>query len=67
MTVKELITKLLEYNLDAEVKLDLFNNFYEVEDFELGYGGPYCGEGLTAKDTPFVYIDKLTNSKENIS
>ena len=64
MKVRDFITKLLRYNMDAEVKLDLKSNWYELEDFEFGYGGPDCGEGLEPEDTPFVIIQPLGRSKE---
>ena len=37
MKVRDFITKLLRYNMDAEVKLGLKSNWYELEDFEIGF------------------------------
>ena len=65
MKVKELIIKLLKYNLDAEIKLDLFQNFDNLEDFSLSYGGLSEGEGTTAKTTELVSIKRKTNSINN--
>lgn len=66
MTVRELITELLEYNLDAEIKLDLFQNFGKLEDFSLSYGGPGEGEGTTPKTTELVSIDRLNQNTEKL-
>ena len=65
MKVKDLIIKLLDYNLDADIKLDLFNNFDKLEDFTLCYGGPGEGEGTTMKSTELVSIERLYSNKEN--
>ena len=65
MKVRELIIKLLDYNLDADIKLDLFNNFDKLEDFMISYGGPGEGEGTTAKTTELVSIERLYSNKEN--
>ena len=66
MTVRELITELLEYNLDAEIKLDLFQNFDTLEDFSLSYGGLGEGEGTTSKTTELVSIDRLNQNTEKL-
>lgn len=52
MKNRELIKKLLDYNLDADVCIQ---NSYTENDIELGYiddGGEY-----TRKNTPIVFID----------
>ena len=54
MKNRELIKKLLDYNLDADVCIQ---NNYTEEDIELGYiddGGEY-----TEKNTPIVFIDGI--------
>ena len=62
MKVKELITKLLEYNMDAEISVVAH---CKEEEFSLNYGG---SEGVTKKecDTVSLYVDRLcTNEKSN--
>ena len=62
MTVKELITKLLDYNMDAEISVVAH---CKQEEFTLGYGS---SEDATKKtcDTVSLYIDKLcTNEQSN--
>lgn len=60
MKNKELIAKLLDYNMDAEIKVIAH---CKEEDFTLSYGG---AEGETKKDCESVniYVDRLcTNEK----
>jgi hypothetical protein len=55
VTVKDLIKKLLDYNLDAEV---LVVAHHRAEEFSISYGG---GEGVTKKNCESVsfYVDRL--------
>jgi hypothetical protein len=55
MTVKDLIKKLLDYNLDAEVSVVAH---HRAEEFSISYGG---GEGVTKKNCESVsfYVDRL--------
>ena len=62
MTVKELITKLLDYNMDAEISVVAH---CKQEEFTLSYGS---SEGVTKKtcDTVSLYVDRLcTNEQSN--
>lgn len=62
MKVKKLITKLLDYNLDAEISVVAH---CRQEEFTISYGG---AEGQTRKNCEIVsiYVDRLcTNEKAN--
>lgn len=62
MKVKDLITMLLEYNMDAEISVVAH---CKQEDFTLGYGG---SDGTTKSncDTVSLYVDRLcTNEQTN--
>lgn len=62
MKVKDLITKLLDYNLDAEISVVAH---CRQEEFTIASGG---AEGQTKMncDTVSLYVDRLcTNEKSN--
>ena len=62
MKVKDLIKKLLDYNLDAEISVVAH---CREEEFSIAYGG---AEGVTKEncDTVSLYVDRLcTNEKSN--
>ena len=62
MTVKDLITKLLDYNMNAEISVVAH---YKQEEFTLSYGS---SEGATKEncDTVSIYVDRLcTNEQSN--
>ena len=62
MTVKELITKLLDYNINAEI---LVVAHCRQEEFTLSYGS---SENVTKEncDTVSIYVDRLcTNEQAN--
>ncbi|MFA5434173.1 MAG: hypothetical protein WC319_15115 [Candidatus Paceibacterota bacterium] len=62
MTVKELITKLLNYNMNAEISVVAH---CKQEEFTLSYGS---SEGVTKEncDTVSIYVDRLcTNEQAN--
>ena len=60
MTVKNLIIKLLEYNMDADVKVVAKNKEF---DFSMSYGS---SEGVTKKNADNVsfYVDELNTNDE---
>ena len=60
MIVKELITKLLDYNMDAEISVVAH---CRQEEFTLSSGG---AEGQTRKncDTVSLYVDRLCTNEE---
>lgn len=60
MTVKNLIIKLLEYNMDAEVNVVAKNKGFE---FSMSYGS---SEGVTKKtaDNVSFYVDELNTNDE---
>ena len=62
MKVKELITKLLDYNLDADVEVIAH---CKSEDFSITYGGSMDGEGTPKSKTSHVgfYVDSLCHSE----
>ena len=61
MKVRNLIKKLLDSNMDAEVLVSTGDTFDDVSDFTLSWGGPNSADGSTISDAKFVYI----NLKEN--
>ncbi len=64
MKNRALIKNLLDINLDAEVRINLKNNFdYGNEEFSISYGGPNSGDGSTSDDAEFIYL--TTESVDN--
>ena len=64
MKVKDLITKLLDYNMDADVKVVAH---CKEEDFSLTFGGD---EGVEKHNTDrvVIYVDRLcSNEQANVS
>ena len=59
MTVKELITKLLDYNMNAEISVVAH---CKQEGFTLSYGS---SEGVTKEncDTVSIYVDRLCTNE----
>ena len=60
MTVKELIKKLLDYNMEAEVKVIAHCKKY---DYSIAIGG---AEGAEKHDTKevFFYVDELCSNEQ---
>lgn len=63
MKVKNLITKLLDFNMDAEVVVSIGDTFDDISDFNLSWGGPNYSEGASSKNAEFIYIDVIDNSE----
>ena len=61
MKVKELITKLLDYNMDADITVIAH---YNEEEFTLSYGGGGEGENKKNCNRVSLYVDRL-NTTEN--
>ena len=61
MTVKELITKLLDYNMNAEISIVAH---CRKEEFTLSYGS---SEGATKEncDTVSLYVDRLCTNEQS--
>jgi hypothetical protein len=61
MTVQDLITKLLDYNMNADISVI---SHCKKEDFTLSYGG---AEGETKRNCESVslYVDRLCTNEES--
>lgn len=64
MKNRELIQRLLDFNMDADVLVSIGDTFDDVSDFTLSYGGPDSGDGETKTDTKNVYINFKTEKSE---
>ena len=64
MKVKELIKKLLDSNMNAEVLVSFGDTFDDVSDFTLSWGGPNSADGNKIEDEEFVYIDFLNRCEK---
>lgn len=64
MKNRELIQRLLDFNMDADVLVSIGDTFDDVSDFTLSYGGPDSGDGETKADTKNVYINFKTEKSE---
>ena len=64
MTVRELITKMMRYNMDADVDVIVHN---QAEQFTLCHGGNKDSEGTVMENTSCVsiYVDRLCQSESN--
>lgn len=59
----DLIKRLLDYNLNAEVLLAFGDTFDDVSDISISYGGPASSDGETKATTKVIYL----NIKDNIN
>lgn len=66
MKVRELIKKLADRNMDAEVMVSTGDTYNDVSDFCLTWGGPHSTDSeKDHRDEEFVYIDFLEDIREN--
>ena len=60
MQIKELITKLLDYNIEAEVSVIANNKQFP---FSITFGGPEGVEKYNTKEVSF-YVDELCKNEK---
>lgn len=66
MKVRELIKKLADRNMDAEVMVSTGDTYNDVSDFCLNWGGPHSTDSeKDHRDEEFVYIDFFEDTREN--
>ena len=66
MKVRELIKKLADRNMDAEVMVSTGDTYNDVSDFCLRWGGPHSTDSeKDHRDEEFVYIDFFGDNREN--
>lgn len=66
MKVRELIKKLADRNMDAEVVVSTGDTYNDVSDFCLSWGGPHSTDSeKDHRDEEFVYIDFFEDIREN--
>lgn len=66
MKVRELIKKLADRNMDAEVMVSTGDTYDDVSDFCLSWGGPHSTDSeKDHRDEEFVYIEFSEDNREN--
>lgn len=66
MKVRDFIKFLMDFNMDAEIVVSTGDTFDDIEDLDLGWGGPHSSDGDTKFDAEYIYIDNLTNRKSEV-
>lgn len=61
MKNRDLIKKLLDINIDADVVVSIGDTFDDVADFNLSWGGPNSGYGADKKDAKYIYINFMNH------
>ena len=65
MKVRDLVKFLMDFDMDAKVVVSVGDTFDDIEDLDLSWGGPNCGEGTTKKDVEYIYINNLMNNEKH--
>lgn len=65
MKNRDLIKKLLDFNMDAEVVVSVGDTFDDVIDIDMSWGGPNSNEGQSKDDVKFIYFNTNKNYERN--
>ena len=65
MKNRDLIKKLLDFNMDAEVLVSIGDTFDDVIDIDMSWGGPNSKDGETKEDVEFIYFNTSKHHERN--
>ena len=57
MKVEQLVKRLFDFDMSADVLVSTGETFDDVSDFYLSWGGPNSKDGESSKDAKFIYIN----------
>ena len=61
MKVKDLISFLLDFNMNSDIVLSVGDTYDDIEDLDLSWGGPNNGDGAEKFDAEYIYINTNYN------